>query len=327
MNATTLTVYSRLAIKRLLPDDLYLWFIHHWPWLQMKVAQESKMIPASMHRALWNRYRNEKDKTAALQASCTESESNLAWASMSLEKNRIDREELIRWGKQHGVDLSTNARLLNYLEADRQERQALEVECLTLRTQSTVDALTGILNRRGLGTGFAREFSLMKRGLLTGNRPERRQKNHFTAVMFDLDHFKAVNDGQGHTAGDAVICAVAELATQYLGHRPSDLIGRLGGDEFLVILPDANPKTVAKQSEDLLIAIRGDRRLQFVEGQPGVTASIGITSMPVTVDSGSPEEFFQALYEEVDTYMYLAKERGRNQVALAPRLLRPPQVE
>ena len=287
------------------------------------------MFPASIHQALLKRYQNEKDKVTALEASRVESGRNLAWASTRLEKHRVEQEELIRWGKQHGVDLSTNARLLNYLETDRQERQALEVECLTLRTQSTVDALTGILNRRGLEQGFARELSLMKRGLLqtTESQLERRKGARFTAVMFDLDHFKSVNDGQGHTAGDAVICAVAELATQYLGHRPSDLIGRLGGDEFLVILPDANPKTVAKQSEDLLSAMRADRRLQFVEGQVGVTASIGITSMPVTVDSGSPEEFFQALYEEVDTYMYLAKERGKNQVALAPRLLRPPQVE
>jgi len=325
MNATTLTVYSRLAIKRLLPDDLYLWFIHHWPWLQMKVAQ----VPASIHQALWKRYRKEKAKVEMLEASRVESEGNLAWAAMRLEKHRLDWEGITHWGQRQGVTLANHHQLLAYLQASLCERQALEVECLTLRTQSTMDALTGILNRHGLEQGFARELSLMKRGLLqtTESQLERRKGARFTAVMFDLDHFKSVNDGQGHTAGDAVICAVAELATQYLGHRPSDLIGRLGGDEFLVILPDADPETVAKQSEDLLIAIRGDKRLQFVEGQPGVTASIGITSVPVTMDSGSPKESFQALYEEVDTYMYLAKERGRNQVALAPRLLRPPQVE
>jgi GGDEF domain-containing protein len=56
-----------------------------------------------------------------------------------------------------------------------------------------------------------------------------------------------------------------------------------------------------------------------------VTASIGITSMPVTMGD-SPAEFWKTLYEEADTYMYLAKERGRNQVALAPRLIRNPQV-
>lgn len=326
MNATTLAICSRLAVKRLLPDSCYFWLIS-WYWRQTKGVRKPEMFPASIHHALWERYRKEKETVTVLEAEREASRRNVSWAAMRLEKHRLDWEGIAHWGQRQGVTLANHHQLLTYLQTSLREKQALEVECLTLRTQSTVDALTGILNRRGLEQGFAREFSLMKRGLLTGNRPERRQGARFTAVMFDLDHFKAVNDGQGHTAGDAVIRAVAELATQYLGHRPSDLIGRLGGDEFLIILPDANPETVAKQAEDLLIAIRGDKRLQFVEGQPGVTASIGITSMPVTVDSGSPEEFFQAVYTEADTYMYLAKQMGKDRVELAPRLVRHPQVE
>ena len=318
---------SRLAIKRVLPDGLYQRFLN-WYWRQT-VHQPPATFPASIHQDLWVRYRKVKEQLVMLEAEREASRRNVSWAAMRLEKYRLDWEGIAHWGKRQGVTLANHHQLLAYLQTSLREKQALEVECLTLRTQSTMDALTGILNRRGLEQGFAREFSLMKRGLLQTNEGqlERRKGARFTAVMFDLDHFKAVNDGQGHTAGDAVICAVAELATQYLGHRPSDLVGRLGGDEFLVILPDANPETVAKQAEDLLIAMRADRRLQFVEGQPGVTASIGITSMPVTVDSGSPEEFFPTLYGEADTYMYLAKQMGKDRVELATRLVRHPQVE
>lgn len=324
MDTTALSICSRLAIKRLLPG-LYPKFVS-WHWGRT-AHQPPATFPASIHQDLWVRYRKVKEEVTALEAEREASKRNVAWAAMRLEKYRLDWEGIARWGQRQGVTLANHHQLLAYLQASLCEKQALEVECLTLRTQSTIDALTGILNRRGLEQGFAREFSLMKRGLLTGNRPERRKGARFTAVMFDLDHFKSVNDGQGHTAGDAVICAVAELTTKYLGHRPSDLVGRLGGDEFLVILPDANPETVAKQAEDLLIAMRADRRLQFVEGQPGVTASIGITSMPVTVDSGSPEEFFPTLYGEADTYMYLAKQMGKDRVELATRLVRHPQVE
>ena len=93
MNATTLSICSRLAIKRLLPG-LYPKFVS-WHWGRT-AHQPPATFPANIHQALWNRYQNEKNKVAALEASRVESGRNVAWAAMRLEKYRLDWEGIAR---------------------------------------------------------------------------------------------------------------------------------------------------------------------------------------------------------------------------------------
>ena len=128
------------------------------------------------------------------------------------------------------------------------------------------------------------------------------------AVMFvDLDHFKSVNDTHGHAAGDAVLKAVAACMQGAI--RQSDALGRIGGEEFSIFMPDTDRAGALHLAEALRAAIEalepsiGERHLH-------ITASIG-----VAVCEGAPEDI-QRIQQRADQAMYLAKQGGRNRVSL-----------
>ncbi|EHR73070.1 PAS domain S-box/diguanylate cyclase (GGDEF) domain-containing protein [Burkholderiales bacterium JOSHI_001] len=150
------------------------------------------------------------------------------------------------------------------------------------------DALTGLPNRLA--------FEQQLEQTLAGGRTQ-------AALLFvDLDHFKRVNDSLGHLAGDALLRTVAERLLATL--RPGDVVGRFGGDEFMVLLPDVvDPAVVEDVVQRLLHAIEVPMRVQ---GQAiSVTPSIGVALYPR--DAASAEE----LIKNADTAMYLAKTQGR----------------
>jgi diguanylate cyclase (GGDEF)-like protein len=120
-------------------------------------------------------------------------------------------------------------------------------------------------------------------------------------VMIDVDHFKEVNDGYGHRAGDLALIGVARCITDSI--RPSDFAARLGGDEFVVLLPE----TLAAEAVEIGERIR--RRIETKLTTPQITVSVGIT-VPDHCDR-------RRAGLDVDRALYAAKEHGRNQLAVA----------
>jgi len=127
-------------------------------------------------------------------------------------------------------------------------------------------------------------------------------------VIFDIDHFKSVNDTYGHQFGDDVIRMVAQITREHA--RESDFAGRYGGEEFVVLLPDTDLQGAAHFAERLRKAIE-TRALDF-QGQPkNFTVSLGVASL-------EPEmQAHQQLIEKADQALYRSKESGRNRTTLA----------
>jgi diguanylate cyclase (GGDEF)-like protein len=156
------------------------------------------------------------------------------------------------------------------------------------------DGLTGAFNKRHFEESLRGAVSL----------PPAAQRR-LGLIMFDLDHFKSINDTHGHTAGDAVLRQVSEIVQSTLA--PDQVFGRVGGEEFAVLWPDADLETTRELAERVRRAIEGT---EFAfEG----------TKIPVTLSLGVAErcpgtEVAEAFIERADTRLYEAKRSGRNRV-------------
>lgn len=166
-----------------------------------------------------------------------------------------------------------------------------------LEMLSETDLLTGALNRRGFIRMAEREFE----------RARRRQER-LTIIMVDLDHFKAINDRFGHAAGDLVLASAAACCR--LQTRESDLLGRLGGEEFAILLTDGNVGAAHMVITRLCKAIAASR-VASIKGDVSVTASFGIA----TVDPG--REDLDAALIRADAALYEAKNAGRNCIRIS----------
>jgi len=180
----------------------------------------------------------------------------------------------------------------------------------SLRFAATHDFLTKLLNRAEILASLKRELA----------RAEREEKP-LAVIMADLDHFKAVNDSLGHSAGDAVLREVAERLRSDL--RPYDLVGRFGGEEFLIILPSCTLSVATRRAN-------GIRCLVCKDAITTTFATVPITvSMGVTASEWIPSLTVESLLQQADEALYLAKKNGRNCVvpssgsSHAPRLPRP----
>ena len=152
------------------------------------------------------------------------------------------------------------------------------------------DPLTGLSNRRFILTQLAGAVSAA-----------RRHERPLSIAMIDIDHFKAVNDEHGHAAGDRVLAAIAHAMRRHL--RAEDQLGRLGGEEFLALLPDADADAAAAAAEKLRASVEA----------AGVTVSIGWAAW----EGESADE----LLGRADDALYEAKARGRDCVVGAPATL------
>lgn len=164
-----------------------------------------------------------------------------------------------------------------------------------LAEQIGTDALTGCLNRRALESRLRADWRLAKR-----------RGTHIALAAIDLDHFKQINDTKGHPVGDIVLQQLAGIMKSTA--RDTDAVGRFGGDEFLILLPDTGWQGA------LTFAERLRRRVDdFTFGPPGnpmtITISVGVALARGT-DPISPEE----LLKEADRSLYKAKQQGRNRV-------------
>ena len=166
------------------------------------------------------------------------------------------------------------------------------------KTAAMTDPLTGLLNRRA----FLADAEALLLQQISRDRP-------IGVLLIDLDHFKSINDRFGHAAGDKVLQIFAKTALANL--RQNDLVGRLGGEEFTVVLADAsidNAYLVADRLRNSFAVAAA-----VVDGQPlHATASIGVS---VIVD---PNQDLARLMTLADQALYLAKARGRNRVEVAP---------
>jgi diguanylate cyclase (GGDEF)-like protein len=161
------------------------------------------------------------------------------------------------------------------------------------RSASVIDPLTSMLNRNALGT---RVEELRHQALVVGQP--------IGLIVCDLDHFKSVNDTHGHAVGDAVLRDVAYTLRKRL--RAFDLAYRLGGEEFLVLLPGADACQAAILAESLREAILAERH-----GGLAVTMSFGVSA-------SSPSSFdYEHAFEVADQALYAAKAAGRNCVRIA----------
>lgn len=178
------------------------------------------------------------------------------------------------------------------LEKAHAELQSKQKELERLTRQ---DGLTGLFNRN---TFVELSRSELKRA--------QRQGSATTILLLDLDHFKRVNDTWGHPAGDAVLRHVATLASTTV--RSTDLVGRLGGEEFIVLLPNTSAEAGRKLAEKLRLRLES-APVPWEKATIAVTASFGLAST-----TSEEKRDFETLYTEADKALYLAKQRGRNRV-------------
>jgi diguanylate cyclase (GGDEF)-like protein len=166
-----------------------------------------------------------------------------------------------------------------------------------LRRRAMTDELTGLANRREFMASLERAISAA-----------RRNRRPLALAIVDIDHFKRVNDTYGHPAGDAVIRKIATEAVDIM--RGQDTVGRLGGEEFAVVLPDCSAEDAMAACERLRLEVR-ESDLQIETGeQIFVTLSTGIA----VFESGDTPE---AMIARADRALYAAKNGGRDRVLLA----------
>jgi diguanylate cyclase (GGDEF)-like protein len=165
----------------------------------------------------------------------------------------------------------------------------------SLRFAATHDFLTNLLNRSEILAALDREFA---RG--------GREGKPTTVILADIDHFKRVNDTLGHAAGDEVLKEVARRLK--LDLRPYDLVGRYGGEEFLIILPGCSLTAGARRA-DTIRNLVGKDPINTPFGVASATVSMGVTSTCSSRDR-TLVEFLQ----EADVSLYAAKKNGRNRV-------------
>jgi len=172
--------------------------------------------------------------------------------------------------------------------------------------QATHDALTGIWNRKAILDRMNAELARAKR-----------EGSRVGVVVADLDHFKRVNDSFGHLAGDAVLREVVNRPTTSM--RPYDVLGRYGGEEFLMVLPDCNSDTCRAVAERLRYLLT-EKPLVTSEGVFHVTMSFGVA----LVDGGNGLDPDTAI-KRADEALYRAKNSGRNRVEVWHEQDSPPE--
>ena len=159
---------------------------------------------------------------------------------------------------------------------------------------ATLDSLTGLLNRRELD---ARTRVAIAHAVRYGR--------DLSCAMIDIDHFKSINDGYGHAVGDAVLRGAAERILEAC--RASDTVGRYGGEEFVLLLPEARAENAAALAGRLCVAF-SEQPFTVEEHSLRVTVSIGVA--PWEASLGKPA----TLYAAADRALYVAKDHGRNRI-------------
>ena len=197
------------------------------------------------------------------------------------------------WGEGlHESDLPTISLFASQLAASLQSASLLT----EVRRLASTDDLTGIFNRRHFFELAGKAFA-----------HARRYKRPLSALILDIDHFKQFNDRYGHAIGDRVLRDVAQLIHSAL--REGDILGRYGGEEFSILLPETEAKSALAMAKRLITQVIG-KPVQTESGELTVHLSIGVA------EYGPETPTLHALINRADQAMYMAKDAGRNGVAL-----------
>ncbi len=229
-------------------------------------------------------------KDEVLGLNITEHQARLPWVETIESIIRIMRSGNMyrKIHEERGTEVGVVARFFNYLLGILHHR---EVELISsnksLKSQAHLDTLTKTLNRRG----FQNKVALLKTAQKT-----------FSIIIFDIDHFKKINDSFGHAAGDSVLEELAELVNCHL--TKEDIFARWGGEEFVILLPLQDEQSVLKKAE-LLRKIIATHHFALIGS---LTCSFGVANF------SQAEASFEQAFEEADNALYRAKNSGRNQV-------------
>jgi diguanylate cyclase (GGDEF)-like protein len=168
-------------------------------------------------------------------------------------------------------------------------------EKLLAERMARIDALTGLNNRRAFY-----EFTkpIWSNAL--------RNRRDVSVILFDMDHFKRINDSYGHDAGDRVLIAIASLIMQ--SAREGDVAARWGGEEFILFLPETNLEAATVMAERLRTAI-SEKQIKHAKGKISFTASFGVAQRPDSCES------IEELTTIADKCLFLSKHKGRNRVS------------
>ena len=212
--------------------------------------------------------------------------------SAEQDRQRRTTERLVRMARRLK---RAEQRLLDGIEERRTE---LLRQSHAIADVATTDPLTGVLNRRALDVRLGQ----MAEACAEAAAP--------MAVLFcDVDHFKRVNDNHGHAVGDRVLARIGKLMME--GRRRGDLVGRWGGEEFIVVLPDCPPQAADRIAEK----IREKLSRQVFEGAEGafsISMSLGVAVE--VLGQGDLRGAVAELVETADARLYVAKGAGRNRV-------------
>ena len=205
-----------------------------------------------------------------------------------LNNNKLEKEHLL----QKGDTIKIGSIALRYLPKGDPERLTYD----KLKHDANTDGLTGCFNKSYFNNRLDME---VKKSKVSG-RP-------LSLIIFDLDHFKKLNDKYGHDAGDFVLKKMAEVI-RVNGVREEDTFARYGGEEFVILLPNTNIKQGFEIAERLRKLIEEQEFIYEKERLP-VTASIGIADYRKGVSDGT------TLFKHADEAVYTSKSNGRNQVS------------
>lgn len=215
------------------------------------------------------------------------------------------RDQAIHWpdGRLVRIEIATDITERKKIELELSEAKALA------ERRSNTDALTGLNNRRAFFQFGRQAFHQASRA----NAP-------LSVIMFDLDHFKLINDTWGHAAGDAVLKSVTAAASSVI--RASDVLGRLGGEEFAVLLPETQLEQACVLAERIREAIEAATTV-YESSEIQCTSSLGVASLlfdheTITLSTDTDAEVaLGELLKHADHAMMRAKTEGRNRVLVS----------
>jgi diguanylate cyclase len=232
------------------------------------VAAELEKIAAELRRCLAQHHSSVSTFRSRISR-LDDQEQGATWKELCREAEQILKPTLQLAG-----------RIANAYEEIRQQSANL-----MSFTEVRTDPLTGVNNRRGLDDALAGQFAMMNR-----------YGSHFSVVMFDIDHFKALNDREGHLCGDRLLRDLARLLDEAI--RETDVVARYGGEEFVVIMPQTDLDGAGLFAERL--------RSQIEQALP-IAVSGGVTQ---ALDGDTQD----TLLARADEALYEAKKNGRNRV-------------
>lgn len=234
------------------------------------------------------------DNDSVSRRHCRIERRNTSWYVVDLDSTNgtyVNDDLVKEYQLRRGDQVKIGDTIMKYLSGADVEAQYHE----TIYRMTIVDGLTGAHNKRYLLETLEREIPR-----------SRRHARPLSAVMFDIDHFKKINDTYGHLAGDYVLKELATLVKSRL--RPDDIFARYGGEEFCALLPETPVVGAGAIAEDLRRRVQ-ERRFTFENEVIPVTVSLGAAEL-------MPEMDVTAFLKAADEKLYEAKRSGRNRVCI-----------